>query len=139
MKISKTQEKDEITVGELFQILREPLKMELVNSGSDLTREVGDYSINRPALALMGHFAYFANTRLQLLGAGEMAFIYEMPPSHQYEVFEILVANVKFIGPKGEFQFFPFELDRSSFETGSDLFRLPVFFRAESGFPVFPV
>jgi HPr kinase/phosphorylase len=93
MKISKTQEKDEITVGELFQILREPLKMELVNSGSDLTREVGDYSINRPALALMGHFAYFANTRLQLLGAGEMAFIYEMPPSHQYEVFEILLAK----------------------------------------------
>lgn len=92
IKISKSK-LQRVTIGEIYQKLKDTLKLELLNEGSDLTREIANHSTNRPALALMGHFSYFANTRIQLFGAGEMAFVYDMPPAHQYEVFENILSK----------------------------------------------
>jgi HPr kinase/phosphorylase len=93
MKISKKEENKTITIGDVYDSLNNLLHLSLQNEDADMTKIVGDFLVNRPALALMGHFAYFANTRIQVFGAGEMAYIYDMPPSHQYEVFETLTSK----------------------------------------------
>ena len=38
-------------------------------------------SINRPALALTGFFKYFANKRIQVMGAAEMTYLRTLSPT----------------------------------------------------------
>ena len=51
------------------------LKLELVTGREGLHRLIREPAINRPALALTGFFKYFANKRIQVLGAAEMTFL----------------------------------------------------------------
>ena len=75
-----------ITVAHFFESYREKLKMELVTGGSGIHRMIREGSINRPALALTGFFKYFANKRIQVLGAAEMTYFKMLPQPKQVEI-----------------------------------------------------
>jgi HPr kinase/phosphorylase len=64
-----------ITVAHFYDTYREKLRMELVTGDAGLHRLIREGSINRPALALTGFFKYFANKRIQVIGAAEMTYL----------------------------------------------------------------
>ncbi|HKK17252.1 MAG TPA: HPr(Ser) kinase/phosphatase [Opitutales bacterium] len=66
-----------VTVREFYESFKEPLKMEIVAGRDGLDKTIRERSLNRPALAMVGFFTAFASKRIQLLGAGEMAFLRE--------------------------------------------------------------
>ena len=66
-----------VTVREFFDSFKEPLKLGLVAGHSGLDKSIKERSLNRPALAMVGFFTAFAAKRIQLFGAGEMAFLKE--------------------------------------------------------------
>lgn len=72
-----------VTVREFYESFKEPLKMEIVAGEMGLDRTIRERSLNRPALAMVGFFTAFAAKRIQLLGAGEMAFLREKSPSEE--------------------------------------------------------
>jgi len=75
-----------ITVGQFFASYGEKLKMELLSRpGIGMQRLIREGSINRPALALTGFLKYFANKRIQVLGAAEMTYLKTL--SHERRTF----------------------------------------------------
>jgi HPr kinase/phosphorylase len=67
-----------ITVAHFFATYREKLKLEIITGEAGLHRLIREGTINRPALALTGFFKYFANKRIQVLGAAEMTYLQAM-------------------------------------------------------------
>ncbi len=80
-----------ITVAHFFETYREKLMMELVTGEAGLHRLIREGTINRPALALTGFFKYFANKRVQVLGAAEMTYLKTVPQRKQIEIFAEMV------------------------------------------------
>src|SRR5471032_1428994 len=80
-----------ITVAHFFETYREKLMMELVTGEAGLHRLIREGTINRPALALTGFFKYFANKRVQVLGAAEMTYLKTVPQKQQIEIFATMV------------------------------------------------
>jgi HPr kinase/phosphorylase len=80
-----------ITVEYFYETYREKLKMEIVTGGNGLYRLIREGSINRPALALTGFFKYFANKRIQVLGAAEMTYLKTRSPEEQSRIFQEMV------------------------------------------------
>jgi HPr kinase/phosphorylase len=96
MKSSKTKSQavESIAVREFFATYGEQLKLRLVTSDKTLSRStIKEKSVNRPALAVTGYFKYFANKRIQLFGAGEMAFFREQSVARRKAVVETMVAK----------------------------------------------
>src|SRR5437868_8395395 len=79
------------TVAHFLETYREKLKMELVVGDAGLHRLIHEGTVNRPALALTGFFKYFANKRIQVLGAAEMTYLKGQSQKHQIEVFQQMV------------------------------------------------
>lgn len=50
-------------------------------------------TINRPALAITGYYKNFASSRIQLFGAGEMAYMRDLPDDRQSAVMEEMIAH----------------------------------------------
>lgn len=80
-----------ITVAHFLQTYRDKLKMELVVGERGLHRLIHEGSINRPALALTGFFKYFANKRVQVLGAAEMTYLKTLPQDTQSQILQQMV------------------------------------------------
>lgn len=80
-----------ITVAHFYETYRAKLKMELLTGGDGLLRLIREGSINRPALALTGFFKYFANKRIQVLGAAEMTYLRSLPVERQTLIFREMV------------------------------------------------
>ncbi|MBS0632388.1 MAG: HPr(Ser) kinase/phosphatase [Verrucomicrobia bacterium] len=80
-----------ITVAHFYETYRAKLKMELLTGGDGLLRLIREGSINRPALALTGFFKYFANKRIQVLGAAEMTYLRSLPVEKQTFIFREMV------------------------------------------------
>ena len=80
-----------ITVAHFLETYREKLKMELVVGELGLHRLIHEGSINRPALALTGFFKYFANKRVQVLGAAEMTYLKTLPQNTQIQILQQMV------------------------------------------------
>ncbi len=84
-----------VSVRDFYESFKEPLEMELVAGESGLDNMIKERSLNRPALAMVGFFKAFAAKRIQLLGAGEMAFIREKSQKEQTAIMsEILKRKV---------------------------------------------
>jgi HPr kinase/phosphorylase len=79
-----------ITVAHFYETYRDKLKMELVAGERGLHRMIREGSINRPALALTGFFKYFANKRIQVLGAAEMTFLKTRAEDEQKSIFQVM-------------------------------------------------
>jgi HPr kinase/phosphorylase len=75
-----------ITVAHFFETYRSKLKLELITGQEGLHRLIHEPAINRPALALTGFFKYFANKRIQVLGAAEMTFLRTLSDETQRRV-----------------------------------------------------
>ncbi len=85
---------ESIAVREFFEDYGNQLKLRLVTSNKTLSRStIREKSVNRPALAVTGYFKYFANKRIQLFGAGEMAFFREQSDARRRSVIESMVAK----------------------------------------------
>ena len=72
-----------ITVAHFLETHREKLRMDLVVGEAGLGRLIQEGTINRPALALTGFFKYFANKRVQVIGAAEMTYLKTLDPRRQ--------------------------------------------------------
>lgn len=79
-----------ITVAHFYEIYRTRLKLELVTGEPGLHRLIREGSINRPALALTGFLKYFANKRVQVLGAAEMTYLKTLTREHQMRVLQTM-------------------------------------------------
>ena len=91
---SKSQAVESIAVREFFKNYGKQLKLRLVTTDKTLSRStIKEKSVNRPALAVTGYFKYFANKRIQLFGAGEMAFFREQSEARRKSVIETMVAK----------------------------------------------
>ena len=77
---------DNITVLDFFNAGKESLKMSVVAGERGIKAMVRDKSINRPALALTGYFKSFATKRLQVFGAGEIAYLRDQKDDKQYKI-----------------------------------------------------
>lgn len=95
MHANNTKFVEAVTVREFFESFKEPLKLELVAGEEGLDKSIRERSLNRPALALVGFFTAFTAKRIQLLGAGEMAFLREKSAEEEYAIMsEILERKV---------------------------------------------
>lgn len=79
---------ESVSVSEFFHSYRDMLQMELIAGAEGLENVISEKSINRPALAVTGYFKEFANRRLQLLGAGEMAYLMDQTPEARVRLME---------------------------------------------------
>jgi len=70
---------ESVSVREFFDSFKDMLQMELLAGAEGLDNVISEKSINRPALAVTGYFKEFAHRRLQLFGAGEMAYLDDQP------------------------------------------------------------
>lgn len=77
---------DSVPVQSFLDASNGALKMSLVCGEDGMSRLIRDKSMNRPALALTGFFKNFGYKRIQLFGAGEMAYMRELPASRQLEI-----------------------------------------------------
>ena len=85
---------ESIAVREFYNSYGDQLKLRLVTGEKTLSRStIKEKSVNRPALAVTGYFKYFANKRIQLFGAGEMAFFREQSAARRKAVIEAMVAK----------------------------------------------
>src|SRR6476660_4803497 len=80
-----------ITVAHFYESYREKLKLELVTGEQGLHRIIRESTINRPALALTGFFKYFANKRVQVLGAAEMTYLKTLSQNTQVQILQQMV------------------------------------------------
>lgn len=76
-----------ITVDHFLTSYGERLKLEAVTGDIGLHRLIKEGTVNRPALALTGFFKYFANKRIQVLGAAEMTYLRSLSSDRQEEIF----------------------------------------------------
>lgn len=70
---------ESVSVREFFDSFRDMLQMELLAGEAGFDNVISEKSLNRPALAVTGYFKEFAHRRLQLFGAGEMAYLMDQP------------------------------------------------------------
>jgi HPr kinase/phosphorylase len=80
-----------ISVAHFFETYGAKLRLELITGREGLHRLIREPAINRPALALTGFFKYFANKRIQVLGAAEMTFLRTLSEKSQRAVLNGMV------------------------------------------------
>lgn len=68
-------QRDTITVERFFAEQAGPLQLELVAGAKGMKRIIREPTVNRPGLALAGFTRYFANKRIQVIGAAEAYFL----------------------------------------------------------------
>ena len=77
---------ESVPVRDFYESFQEPLQLELVAGAAGLDKTIGERSLNRPALALTGYFKYFAAKRIQLFGAGEMAYLRDLDDAQERSI-----------------------------------------------------
>lgn len=82
---------DHVPVEAFFAEGQESLKLALIAGESGLKRFIRDKSVNRPALAVTGYFKSFAHRRVQIIGAGEIAYLKDQSVEHQRQVMAKIV------------------------------------------------
>lgn len=76
---AKLEQHPTSTVGEFYTRHSEALRMQPVGDLCGLDRRISEPTINRPGLALSGFYSYFAEKRIQVLGAAELAYLNSLP------------------------------------------------------------
>src|SRR5881275_1617434 len=68
-----------VTVESFFNTHGEKLALRLEGPRVGFYRKIREPTINRPGLALSGFFSYFAEKRVQVLGAAENTYLKSLP------------------------------------------------------------
>src|SRR6478672_2854790 len=70
-----------VTVESFYNRHAEKLQMKLEGPRVGFHRKIREPTINRPGLALSGFYTYFAEKRVQVLGAAENSYLKSLPSS----------------------------------------------------------
>ena len=73
-----------VTLGSII----DEFQLETVNSVVDRERKVERNEVNRPGLALAGHFGYFEPGRIQIIGISEADYIDKIPVEDRTRIFD---------------------------------------------------
>jgi HPr kinase/phosphorylase len=82
-----------VTVEGFFESHGEHLQMKLEGKRVGFSRKIREPTINRPGLALSGFYNYFAEKRVQVLGAAEQSYLNSLPSKARAERFRGLCAQ----------------------------------------------
>ena len=91
IKLNNVKKPEEISVRKFFDVFKQLTALELLAGSDGLDRVISEPSLNRPALAITGYFKNFAFKRIQLFGAGEMAYMRDLSDDKQREVLRKMV------------------------------------------------
>src|SRR5256885_10400382 len=81
-----------VTVESFYKWHAETLQMKLEGPSVGFHRKIREPTINRPGLALSGFYTYFAEKRVQVLGAAEHSYLKSLPSSVRVKRFRELCA-----------------------------------------------
>src|SRR5437899_3222097 len=76
-----------VTVESFYKSHAEKLHMKLEGPPVGFHRKIREPTINRPGLALSGFYTYFAEKRVQVLGAAEHSYLKSLPSKLRVERF----------------------------------------------------
>src|SRR5438874_10678621 len=82
-----------VTVESFYNLHAEKLQMKLEGPRVGFHRKIREPTINRPGLALSGFFSYFAEKRVQVLGAAEHTYLKSLPQGVRVKRFRALCAR----------------------------------------------
>ncbi len=82
-----------VTVKTFFDAHAEELQMKLEGPEVGFQRKIREPTINRPGLALSGFFKYFAEKRVQVLGAAENTYLKSLPQKLRVKRFRDLCSR----------------------------------------------
>src|SRR5438105_8354233 len=82
-----------ITVESFYNLHAEKLQMKLEGPRVGFHRKIREPTINRPGLALSGFYTYFAEKRVQVLGAAEHSYLKSLAPKVRVRRFRELCAR----------------------------------------------
>src|SRR3954453_640478 len=68
-----------VTVESFFRAHAEKIQLKLEGKPVGFHRKIREPPINRPGLALSGFYTYFAEKRVQVLGAAEQSYLESLP------------------------------------------------------------
>src|SRR2546421_11110553 len=79
-----------VTVESFYDSHAEKLQMKLEGPRIGFHRKIREPTINRPGLALSGFYTYFAEKRVQVLGAAEHSYLKSLPSNVRVKRFREL-------------------------------------------------
>ena len=82
-----------VTVESFYQAHAEKLQLKLDGKRVGFHRKIREPTINRPGLALSGFYSYFAEKRVQVLGAAEQAYLESLSRRQRIQRFRNLCAQ----------------------------------------------
>jgi HPr kinase/phosphorylase len=82
-----------VTVESFYNFHAEQLQMKLDGPRVGFHRKIREPTINRPGLALSGFYTYFAEKRVQVLGAAEHSYLKSLAPKARVRRFRALCAR----------------------------------------------
>ncbi len=82
-----------VTVESFYESHAEKLQLKLEGPRVGFDRKIREPTINRPGLALSGFYSYFAEKRVQVLGAAEQAYLSSLSERQKAERFRLLCAQ----------------------------------------------
>src|SRR5438876_9260632 len=82
-----------VTVESFYDSHAEKLQMKLEGPRVGFHRKIREPTINRPGLALSGFYNYFAEKRVQVLGAAEQSYLKSLRPRTRIQRFRALCAQ----------------------------------------------
>jgi HPr kinase/phosphorylase len=115
-----------ITVATFFERHAKKLHLKLETGRSGFERRIREPTINRPGLALAGFYTYFAEKRIQVLGAAEQSYLKNLTRPQRHRRFRALCqAGIPCIIVSRGFHLSP-DLLAIAEETGVAVFRTPM-------------
>ncbi len=90
-KIEQQIQKDDITVGYLFNSNKERLKLKSLTGDTGFSNKVSDKNIHRPGLALAGYVELFTYDRVQVFGNTEIRYLNHLTPDKRSQAYSTLM------------------------------------------------
>src|SRR5947209_14482051 len=82
-----------VTVESFYNSHADKLHMKLEGARVGFHRKIREPTINRPGLALSGFFSYFAEKRVQVMGAAEATYLKNLPAKLRTKRFRDMCAK----------------------------------------------
>lgn len=89
-QLKETQKKN-ITVGYLFEVNKQRLKLKAANGDTGFEREIRDKNIHRPGLALAGYVELFTYDRVQVFGNTEIRYLNHLNLEERINTFKTIL------------------------------------------------
>ena len=81
--------KGAFTVGRFFEMMREPLHLELLGDDGGLKREIRSSEVSSPGLVLAGFVERFPAQRVQVFGETEITYLASLPVTERSRLLEL--------------------------------------------------